>query len=275
MSEISENLARVRERIETAARRSGREPERVRLVAVSKTVGPERVRQAIEAGMRILGENYVQEAQKKIEALGHDVTWHFIGHLQTNKAKLAARLFDLIHSVDRVNLAEELDRQAKLQGKVLPVLLQINISGETTKFGAQEKEILMLAEKLSEMEGIEIKGLMAMPPFFEDPEASRPYFVELRKLGERLGQQKIPRISMEELSMGMSNDFEVAIEEGATLVRVGTAIFGPRPENEFRKIILDADKSRFSRSRFRIQETPEFSWIIIFFCVYLRESASS
>lgn len=229
MSEISENLARVRERIETAARRSGREPERVRLVAVSKTVGPERVRQAIEAGVKILGENYVQEAQKKIEALGRDVSWHFIGHLQTNKAKLAARLFDLIHSVDRVNLAQELDRQAKLQGKVLPVLLQVNISGETTKFGAQEKEILILAEKLSEMEGIEIKGLMAMPPFFEDPEASRPYFVELRKLGERLGQQKIPRISMEELSMGMSNDFEVAIEEGATLVRVGTAIFGPRP----------------------------------------------
>jgi len=229
MSEISENLARVRERIETAARRSGREPERVRLVAVSKTVEPERVRQAIEAGVKILGENYAQEAQKKIEVLGHDVAWHFIGHLQTNKAKLAARLFDLIHSVDRVNLAQELDRQAKLQGKVLPVLLQVNIGGEMTKFGAQEKEILMLAERLSEMEGIKVKGLMAMPPFFEDPEASRPYFVELRKLGERLGQQKIPRISMEELSMGMSNDFEVAIEEGATLVRVGTAIFGPRP----------------------------------------------
>ncbi len=149
--------------------------------------------------------------------------------MQTNKAKLAARLFDLIHSVDRVNLAQELERQAKLQGKVLPVLLQVNISGETTKFGAREQEIFMLAEKLSEMEGIEVKGLMAMPPFFEDPEASRPYFVELRKLGERLGQQKIPRISVEELSMGMSNDFEVAIEEGATLVRVGTAIFGPRP----------------------------------------------
>lgn len=229
MSEIYENLARVRERIETAARRSGREPEKVRLVAVSKTVGPERVRQAIEAGVRILGENYVQEAQKKIEALGHDVAWHFIGHLQTNKAKLAARLFDLIHSVDSVNLAQELNRQAKLQGKVLPVLLQVNIGGETTKFGAQEKEVLMLAEKLSEMEAVEVKGLMAMPPFFEDPEASRPYFVELRKLGERLGQQKIPRISTEELSMGMSNDFEVAIEEGATLVRVGTAIFGPRP----------------------------------------------
>jgi pyridoxal phosphate enzyme (YggS family) len=228
MSEIYENLARVRERIETAARRSGREPGRVRLVVVSKTVGPERVRQAIEAGARILGENYVQEAQKKIEALGHDVAWHFIGHLQTNKAKLAARLFDLIHSVDSVNLAQELNRQAKLQGKVLPVLLQVNIGGETTKFGAQEKEVLMLAEKLSEMEAVEVKGLMAMPPFFEDPEASRPYFVELRKLGERLGQQKMPRISTEELSMGMSNDFEVAIEEGATLLRVGTAIFGPR-----------------------------------------------
>jgi len=229
MSEIAENLARVRERIEAAARRSGREPERVRLVAVSKTVDPERVRQAIEAGAKILGENYVQEAQKKIEVLGHEISWHFIGHLQRNKAKVAVHLFDLIHAVDSINLAQELDRQAKLRGKVLPVLLQVNIAGEVTKFGAQEKEILLLAEKFSAMEGIEVKGLMTMPPFFEDPEASRPYFVELRKLGERLVQQKTPGISMEELSMGMSNDFEVAVEEGATLVRVGTAIFGPRP----------------------------------------------
>lgn len=226
---IAENLARVRERIQEAARRSGRDPERVRLVAVSKTVDPERARQAVEAGAKILGENYVQEAQKKIEVLGHEISWHFIGHLQRNKAKVAVHLFDLIHAVDSINLAQELDRQAKLQGKVLPVLLQINIGGEATKFGAQEKEILLLAEKLSAMAGIEVKGLMTMPPFFEDPEASRPYFVELRKLGERLAQQKIPRISTEELSMGMSNDFEVAVEEGATLVRVGTAIFGPRP----------------------------------------------
>lgn len=229
MSQISENLARVRERIEAAARRSGRDPEKVRLVAVSKTVEPEGVRQAIEAGVKILGENYVQEAQKKIAALGRGVAWHFIGHLQTNKARVAARLFDFIHSVDSVTLAQELNRQAKPQGKVLPVLLQVNISGEMTKFGAQEKEIFMLVEKLSALEGIEVKGLMAMPPFVEDPEDSRPYFVELRKLGERLAQPKIPRISMEELSMGMSNDFEVAIEEGATLVRVGTAIFGLRP----------------------------------------------
>jgi pyridoxal phosphate enzyme (YggS family) len=229
MPTIAENLAGVRERIEAAARRSGRDPERVRLVAVSKTVDPERVRQAIGAGAKILGENYVQEAQKKIEVLGHEVAWHFIGHLQTNKAKVAAGLFDCIQSVDSVNLAQELGRRAKQRGKVLPVLLQVNVSGEATKFGAKEKETLLLAENLSTTEGIEVKGLMTMPPYFEDPEASRPYFVELRRLSEQLAQQKIPGISMEELSMGMSSDFEVAVEEGATLVRVGTAIFGPRP----------------------------------------------
>jgi pyridoxal phosphate enzyme (YggS family) len=198
-------------------------------VAVSKTVLAERVCQAIEAGVKILGENYVQEAQKKIEVLGHNVAWHFIGHLQTNKAKVAVRLFDLIHSVDSLNLAQELNRQAQDQGKVLPVLLQVNLSGETQKFGAQEREIFQVAEKLSGMEGLLVKGLMTMPPYFEDPEASRPYYVELRKLSERLAQQKLARILIEELSMGMSNDFEVAVEEGATLVRVGTAIFGPRP----------------------------------------------
>jgi hypothetical protein len=229
VSEISENLARVRERIETAALRCGRDLLKVRLVAVIKTVEAERVRQAISAGVKILGENYVQEAQKKIEILGHNVAWHFIGHLQTNKAKAAVHLFDLIHSVDSLNLAKELNKQAQQQGKVLPVLLQVNLSGETTKFGAREKEIFQVIEELSAMEGLLVKGLMTMPPYFEDPEASRPYYVELRKLGERLAQQKLSRISIEELSMGMSNDFEVAIEEGATLVRVGTAIFGARP----------------------------------------------
>jgi pyridoxal phosphate enzyme (YggS family) len=229
MSEISENLARLWERIEMAARRSGRNPAAVRLVAVSKTVEAERVLQAIEGGVKILGENYVQEAQKKIEALGHEVAWHFIGHLQTNKAKVATRLFDLIHSVDSLTLAEELHRQALKGGKMLPILLQVNIGGEATKFGAQEKEIIRLAEKLSELEGLAVKGLMTLPPYSDDPESSRPYFIELRKLSERLAQQKLPRIRMEELSMGMSNDFGVAIEEGATLVRVGTAIFGPRP----------------------------------------------
>ncbi len=229
MTEISENLARVKDRIERTGRRVGRQLEKIRLVAVSKTVEPDGIRQAIEAGVKILGENYVQEAQKKIEALGHEVAWHFIGHLQANKAKVATRLFDLIHTVDRLSLAQELNRQALQQGKILPILLQVNLSGETTKFGARDIEIFQMAEKLSAMEGISVNGLMTIPPFSTDPEASRPYYAELRKLGERLVQQKLPRIWMEELSMGMSNDFEVAIEEGATLVRVGTAIFGPRP----------------------------------------------
>jgi hypothetical protein len=229
MTEISGNLARVKERIERAARRASRDPGKIRLVAVSKTVEAERVLQAIEAGVKILGENYVQEAQKKIDALGHEVAWHFIGHLQTNKAKVATRLFDLIHTVDRVSLAQELNRQALQQGKVLPVLLQVNLSGETTKFGARDIEIFQMAEKLSAMEGISVQGLMTMPPYFDDPQSSRPYFIELRRLSEKLAAQNIPGIVMGELSMGMSNDFEVAIEEGATLVRVGTAIFGPRP----------------------------------------------
>jgi pyridoxal phosphate enzyme (YggS family) len=229
VTEIAENLARVKERIERTGRRVGRQLEKIRLVAVSKTVELDGIRQAIEAGVKILGENYVQEAQKKIEALGHEVAWHFIGHLQTNKAKVATRLFDLIHTVDRLSLAQELNRQALQQGKILPILLQVNLSGETTKFGARDIEIFQMAEKLSAMEGISVNGLMTIPPFSTDPEASRPYYEELRKLSERLVQQKLPRIWMEELSMGMSNDFEVAIEEGATLVRVGTAIFGPRP----------------------------------------------
>jgi pyridoxal phosphate enzyme (YggS family) len=228
MADILANLNRVQERVAAAARRAGRSPEEIRLVAVSKTVGAERVREAMTAGVKILGENYVQEAQKKIEAIGHGIAWHFIGHLQTNKAKVAARLFDLIHSVDSLSLAEELDKAAKKQGRILPVLLQISLSEETTKFGAKEREIFRMAESLATMEGIRVEGLMTMPPYFEDPEAARPYFGALRELSERLARQKIPRILMKELSMGMSNDFEVAIEEGATLVRVGTAIFGPR-----------------------------------------------
>ncbi len=229
MTKIAENIAWVRERMEAAARRAGRRPEKIRLVAVSKTVDLERIRQAIEAGVESLGENYVQEAQKKIEALGHRVAWHFIGHLQTNKAKVAGRLFDFVHSVDSLKLAEELNRVALQQKKVLPVLLQVNLGREESKFGTTEGEVFRLLELFSKLRGISVKGVMAMPPFFEDPEESRPYFGALKKLAESAAQQKIPGILMEELSMGMSNDFEVAIEEGATLVRVGTAIFGPRP----------------------------------------------
>jgi len=228
MSKIAENLKKVQERMEAAAKRVGRNPEEIRLVAVSKTVPPDRVLEGIQAGIKILGENYVQEAKKKIEALGHNVAWHFIGHLQTNKAKIAVRLFDLIHSVDSLHLAEELNKAARAEGKVLPILLEVKLSAEKSKFGVEEDNILQLAEGISRMENLMLRGLMTMPPLFPDPEDARPYFIRLRNLSETLASQKFARVLMEELSMGMSNDFEVAIEEGATLVRVGTAIFGPR-----------------------------------------------
>jgi PLP dependent protein len=226
---IAENIARVRERMEAAAKRAGRDLARIRLVAVSKTVGLERITQAIEAGVDSLGENYVQEAQEKIGALAHRVSWHFIGHLQSNKAKVAARLFDWVHSVDSLKLAEELSRAGAQQGKILPVLLQVNLGKEETKFGAREEEVFRLLERMGTLPGVSIKGLMAMPPFFENPEESRPYFRALRIMAEKVSRRQIPGVFMEELSMGMSNDFEMAIEEGATLVRVGTAVFGPRP----------------------------------------------
>lgn len=230
MTKIAENIVRVKERIEAAARRAGRSPEKIKLVAVSKTVEADRIRQAIEQGVESLGENYVQEAQKKIEELGHEVPWHFIGHLQTNKAKIAARLFDFIHSVDSLKLAKELSQAALRQKKVLPILLQVNIAGEGTKFGTSEAEVLQLLEQASKLSGILVKGLMILPPYFADQEESRPYFRALKELAETLARQKIPGVLMEELSMGMSNDFEVAIEEGATLIRVGTAIFGTRSQ---------------------------------------------
>ena len=226
---IAENVARVRERMEAAARRAGRDPGKIRLVAVSKTVESDRIRQALEAGVDSLGENYVQEAQKKIEELGPGAAWHFIGHLQSNKAKAAVRLFDYVHSVDSLRLAQELSRVAGQQNKVLPVLLQINLGQETTKFGALQDETFRLLEQMGLLPGISVKGLMTLPPFFDNPEESRPYFHALRDLAEAVSRRKIAGVSMEELSMGMSNDFETAIEEGASLVRVGTAIFGPRP----------------------------------------------
>ena len=226
---VAENVARVRERMEAAARRAGRDPRKIRLVAVSKTVAPDRIREAIAAGVDSLGENYVQEAQKKIEELGPGAAWHFIGHLQTNKAKVAVRLFDWVHSVDSLRLAGELSRAAGQQKKVLPVLLQINLGQETTKFGALQDDTFRLLEQMGSLPGITVKGLMTVPPFFDSPEESRPYFRALRQLAEAASRRKIGGVSLEDLSMGMSNDFEAAIEEGATLVRVGTAIFGSRP----------------------------------------------
>jgi PLP dependent protein len=225
MTTIGENFLRVKERIERSARASGRDPREIKLVAVSKMVEPARIQEAIEAGACILGENYVQEAQKKIEVMGRPVAWHFIGHLQSNKAKVGVQLFDVIHSLDSVHLAEELNRRAVQAGRALQVLIEVNLAGEISKFGTDEEKLFVLARKVKELDHLSLEGLMTMPPFFETPEESRPYFVELRKWKERMEREGIP---IKELSMGMSNDFEIAIEEGATYVRVGTAIFGAR-----------------------------------------------
>jgi len=225
MQGIRENLLRVTERIEKAAQNAGRNSKDIRLVVVSKTVETDRVREAIEAGVTILGENYVQEAQKKIEEIGKPVSWHFIGHLQSNKTKVAVRLFDAIHSVDSVALAEELNRRAQQANQKIPVMIEVNLSGETTKFGTEEEKVTTLAQGVLKLDHISLEGLMTMPPYFDDPEMSRPYFVQLRELKERLVKGGIP---LKDLSMGMSNDFEIAIQEGATYVRVGTAIFGAR-----------------------------------------------
>jgi PLP dependent protein len=225
MASIKENLLGVMERIEKAARKVGRDPNEIKLVAVSKTVEAARIKEAIEAGVSILGENYVQEAQKKIEEVGRLVSWHFIGHLQSNKVKYAIRLFDMIHSLDSIPLAEELNRRAEQADRVIRVMIEVNLSREATKFGTDEEVVVNLAKRIQNLKHLFLEGLMTMPPYFDSPEMSRPYYIALRALKERMVKEGVP---MKELSMGMSNDFEIAIEEGATYVRVGTAIFGPR-----------------------------------------------
>ena len=222
-------MQNVKNRIETVARACGRDPETVRLVAVSKTVPTNRVRQAIRAGATILGENYVQEARNKFNDLAtYPVSWHFIGHLQSNKAKYAVRLFDLIHSVDTLKLARELDKQSHKINKIQEVLIQVNISEEASKSGVNVKDTYNLLKDIGLLENLSAKGLMTMPPYFNAPEKVRPYFAALRRLRDRLEQQGLLNISLSELSMGMTGDFEAAIQEGATLVRIGTAIFGKR-----------------------------------------------
>jgi hypothetical protein len=225
---IADNLRSIQVRIETAASRTGRDPAQVRLVAVSKTKPAAFVVEAARGGQRLFGENYVQEFISKIREVSEPVEWHFIGHLQSNKVRQIAGLVTMIHSVDRLSLAQEIDRQWGKIGQVCDVLIEINIACEGTKCGTTTMEVFDLVRQAAEFSHLRIKGLMSMPPFFNDPEESRPYFRELRRIAEEINAQSIPRVEMTELSMGMSGDFEVAIEEGATLVRVGTAIFGER-----------------------------------------------
>jgi pyridoxal phosphate enzyme (YggS family) len=228
MGDIAGRLAEVRQRIAQAARRVGRSPESVRLVAVSKTKPVEQLREAVAAGVGALGENYVQELVSKQAAIGDVVEWHFIGHLQTNKVRQIVPFCALIHGVDSLRLAQEIDRRAEQAGRRQPVLIEANLSGEGTKFGVAEEDVPDLAQAVQRLANVELRGLMAMPPFPEDPEDSRPHFVRLRALRERLIASGIPPKSCAELSMGMTADYEIAIEEGATIVRVGTAIFGSR-----------------------------------------------
>ncbi|MFA5073383.1 MAG: YggS family pyridoxal phosphate-dependent enzyme [Nitrospirota bacterium] len=225
---IADNYKTVMDKICKAAERAGRESSSIKLVVVTKTVPAENIKAAIEAGAGILGENRVQEAKEKIEQLGKIAHWHLIGHLQTNKAKYAVQLFDLIHSVDSLDLAKELNRQAAKIGKIQDVLVEVNIAREDSKAGTTVEKVSSLVEEAAPLSNISIKGLMTIPPFLNDPEQVRPYFRILRELSEYIQKKAVPNVSMRELSMGMSNDFEVAIQEGATMVRIGTAIFGER-----------------------------------------------
>lgn len=225
---IADNLKQIRSRIENAATKAGRNPSMVRLVAVSKMQDAAAVVDAARAGQQIFGENYVQELVAKSGQVHEPVTWHFIGSLQSNKVRQIAGLVGLIHSVDRLSLAQEIDRQWGKLGLVCNVLVQVNIAQEATKSGSTTGELLSLVENIALLPNVRIKGLMTMPPFFDDPEGARPFFRELKRLSQVITAQGIVNVQMDELSMGMSGDFEVAIEEGATLVRVGSAIFGER-----------------------------------------------
>jgi pyridoxal phosphate enzyme (YggS family) len=229
MSQIKQNLAEINKRLTAAARRAGRDPAEVRLVAVTKTVGLDRLQEAVVAGHTLFGENYVQEAKTKIASLGAGLTWHFIGHLQSNKAKAAVEYFDLIHSVDRLRLAKALEQGAARLGKIQDILLQVNLAGEESKSGTVPEDTEDLLVEISKMPHIRVLGLMTMPPWLPDPEEVRPYFRALRELRDRLRLKQLVNGDLPELSMGMTGDFEVAVAEGATLVRIGTAIFGQRP----------------------------------------------
>jgi pyridoxal phosphate enzyme (YggS family) len=224
MSGVADNINSIRQRIGAAAARGGRSPEAITLIAVSKTVEPQRVEEALSAGQAIFGESKLQEARAKIPLVPGRARWHMIGHLQTNKARDAVALFDVIHSVDSVKLAEEVHTWAERAGKTQSILLEVNVSGEASKFGLKPEDLKSTVAEINRLPRLDVQGLMTLAPFAEEAEKARPYFRRLRELGGALG--------LRELSMGMTHDFEVAIEEGATMVRIGTGIFGERKRHE-------------------------------------------
>ena len=228
MNDIAANIAKIHGRIDKACQKSGRNPEEVKLIAVSKVKPAEQVEEAFHAGQKLFGESYVQEFRDKQPLVEAPVQWHFIGGLQSNKVKYLRSKVMMIHSVDRLSLAEEIDRQwEKIDGAV-EILLQVNVGDEASKSGCDPEDLESLVRSIAPLSNLRIKGLMCLPPHSDDPEQVRPFFKQLRKLSEQIDRLQLPGVEMSELSMGMSGDFEVAVEEGATLVRVGTAIFGAR-----------------------------------------------
>jgi hypothetical protein len=228
MATIAENLREVKERIAQAAARAGRKPDEIKLIAVSKNFSVEDIKEAVAAGVTALGENRVQEAREKIDQLGNIAEWHLIGHLQTNKVKYIINRLYWVHSLDRISLAEEISKRAAAAGLTINVLVQVNIAEEESKFGLKKEEVEGFIRKVSQMQGFKVRGLMTIAPFVENPEEVRPVFRELKNLFDNLKALQIPNVDLEYLSMGMSGDFEVAVEEGANMVRIGTAIFGRR-----------------------------------------------
>ena len=226
MEIIKNNLRIINEKIKKAALKANRNPEEIKLVAVTKTVSIERIKEAISAGVKIIGENKVHEAKEKYHILTADIKWHLVGHLQTNKAKYAVEIFDLIHSVDSIKLAKEIDRRSLQFGKITNVLIEVNVSAEETKYGIKPEEVESFLKDISQFPRIWVRGLMTIAPMVKDKEETRPYFKKLRELSKEIKSKNMKNVKMDYLSMGMTEDFEVAIEEGANMVRVGRGIFG-------------------------------------------------
>jgi len=229
---IAENLRRIREKINRTAKKMGRDPQEIILVAATKNVDTFRIREAMDNGIRIIGENRLQEAKKKFQELGNVVEWHFIGHLQTNKVREAIDIFTMIQSVDSLHLVQLISQEAVKKGKIQEILLEVNVGREITKFGFLEEELLNIIPTIASLPNLSIQGLMTVPPYLPEAEEVRPYFRKLKELSRKLEDCKIPGVKMRYLSMGMTHDFEVAIEEGANMVRIGTGIFGLRNQEE-------------------------------------------
>jgi hypothetical protein len=228
MVDVAGNYQKILDRISEIAGKCGRYPREVKVLGAAKSQSVGLIRLAIASGVTLIGENYVQEAEAKKSQVPESVEWHMIGHLQRNKAKAAVEIFDLIETLDSVALARELEKQGKRIGKKIRTFIEVNLAGEESKSGISKDDLASLLESIAMLDHVAVEGLMMVPPFREDPEESRPYFRELRELKDKFNAQRIPHVDLQELSMGMTHDYPVAIEEGATIVRIGTALFGPR-----------------------------------------------